>query len=204
MLPDSIETGRLKLRVARPEDADALFALFNNWQVIKWLSAPEWPPTLERTRAFIEKCAVEGPDFEEHRVILLEGAPVGGIGWRNRPAGPNQSEAGPNIGFWLGEAHWGQGIMSEGAEGLVAALFAASPIPAIHSGVIAGNEASLRIQEKLGFEITGRGTIFSNPLQREMPLISTRVTRAGFATRKGGRSAPLRGGTGDPDTAIQT
>lgn len=183
MLADTIETGRLKLRVARPEDADALFPLFNNWHVVKWLTAPEWPPTLEKTRNFIEKCAAEGPDFEQYRVILFEDAPAGGIGWRNRAAGPNQSEAGPNIGFWLGEPYWGRGIMSEAAEGLVATLFAAFPMPVIHSGVIAGNEASLRIQEKLGFEISGRGTAFSNPLQREMPMISTRLTRAGFQAR---------------------
>ena len=37
-----IRTERLLLRPLRSDDAEPLFALFANWQVIRWLSLPPW------------------------------------------------------------------------------------------------------------------------------------------------------------------
>ncbi len=42
-----IRTERLLLRPLRADDAEPLFALFANWEVIRWLSLPPWPYTLE-------------------------------------------------------------------------------------------------------------------------------------------------------------
>jgi RimJ/RimL family protein N-acetyltransferase len=37
-LQPEIQSERLILRAWRPSDAEALFALFNNWEVVRWLS----------------------------------------------------------------------------------------------------------------------------------------------------------------------
>ncbi len=60
------------------------------------------------------------------------------------------------------------------------AIFETLAAPAIYSGVFEGNEGSLRIQQKLGFEIVGRGKVFSSPLDRALPHVSTRLLRPDF------------------------
>ena len=44
----TLRTKRLLLRALRPDDAAPLFALFNNWNVIRFLSSPPWPYQPER------------------------------------------------------------------------------------------------------------------------------------------------------------
>ena len=44
----------------------------------------------------------------------------------------------------------------------------------------AGNAASLRIQEKLGFQRDGEAMFYSNPNRKEMPHVNTVLTRARF------------------------
>ena len=48
----AINTERLVLRSPEAADVAPLFALFNDWAVVEWLSAPPWPyrgPTPWRT-----------------------------------------------------------------------------------------------------------------------------------------------------------
>ena len=45
-LQPEIQSERLLLRAWRPSDAEALFALFNNWEVVRWLSGPPGPMRL--------------------------------------------------------------------------------------------------------------------------------------------------------------
>jgi RimJ/RimL family protein N-acetyltransferase len=49
----AIRTERLLLRPLRPEDAEPIFDLFANWEVVRWLSTPPWPYTLDDARTFI-------------------------------------------------------------------------------------------------------------------------------------------------------
>lgn len=174
-----IETKRLKLRPARLDDAEAIFALFNNWNVVRWLASPNWPNSFEMTWAFLNKVAGENPP-EDYRVIELEGDVVGGIGLRRALASHLQSAEGPHIGYWLGESYWGRGFMSEAAKALVSEIFSDMAVPTIYSGVFEGNGASLRIQEKLGFAVEGKTMMFSNPWQKEMPHLNTVLTRENF------------------------
>ena len=48
-----IGTRRLILRPLRESDAAAIFALFNDWNVVRWLSAPPWPYTRGDAEAFV-------------------------------------------------------------------------------------------------------------------------------------------------------
>jgi RimJ/RimL family protein N-acetyltransferase len=178
---DVIETSRLRLRPVAISDAVTLFALFNNWNVVRWLSAPAWPNSLERVTAHVRRGLEEGPAYEVYLVIEHEGVAMGGISWRDRPASGSKP-AGPNIGYWLGEPYWGKGYMSEAVAGLVAELFASLPTDVITSGMFVGNGASLRVQQKLGFTVTGETMLFCTPQQAELPHLSTVLTRARYQT----------------------
>jgi len=48
-----VRTRRLWLRPPRESDAEQLYTLFANWDVVRWLSAPPWPYALDDARSFI-------------------------------------------------------------------------------------------------------------------------------------------------------
>jgi len=158
-----------------------LFPLFARWEVIRWLSSPPWPYRREDMQRYIDQHADGASAAETRFVICLEGAPIGVIGVRTRPASAVQRQAGPNIGYWLAQDYWGRGYMSEVLRGLVGHVFAATAHDAIYSGAFVGNAASLRVQEKVGFVRDGEAMLFANPHGKEMPHLDTVLTRAGFA-----------------------
>ena len=174
---NSICTKRLRLRLLRVGDAEPIFVLFNNWNVVRWLSSPPWPYTLEHARDWVSQHDQTNSDDEpRHYVIMLGDALIGVIGWRPQMAAPTR-EAGPHIGYWLGEPYWGQGLMTEALGGVVHHLFASRPTSVIYSGVFAGNIASLRVQEKIGFLREGERLMHSRPRMTELAHIDTVLTR---------------------------
>jgi RimJ/RimL family protein N-acetyltransferase len=181
-LPDVIEARQIRLRRAEPADTLVLYALFNNWNVVKWLARPQWPVPFERVAAYLETVNRD-PLGEHYWAIERDGVVLGAISARIEHASEHQSGEGPHIGYWLGEPYWGQGLVSEAARLLVQAIFEATAAPAIYSGVFEGNAGSLRIQEKLGFVVEGRDTLFSTPHGEERPHLSTILTRRVFAER---------------------
>src|SRR5688572_11784793 len=97
---DTIRAERLLLRPLRASDTDTLFALFANWEVVRWLSTPPWPYTLDDAEGFV--AAQMGVDTARslYCAIALDDALIGAIDARSiRPAGaPARS---PILGYWL-------------------------------------------------------------------------------------------------------
>ncbi|HUH33328.1 MAG TPA: GNAT family protein [Daejeonella sp.] len=56
------------------------------------------------------------------------------------------------IGYWLGEAYWNKGIMTEAVKAMVNYSFANFKIIRIYAGVFDYNTASMRVLEKAGFQ----------------------------------------------------
>jgi RimJ/RimL family protein N-acetyltransferase len=177
-----VRTARLVLRPARDGDEDRLFPLFADWAVIRWLSSPPWPYAREDMQTFIRQQAKRAPDDPEaHFVIVLDDEPIGFVGARMRPASHLQRDAGPHIGYWLGQPFWGRGYMTEALAGAVRHVFGTLSHDAIYSGIFAGNAASLRVQEKVGFVRDGETMLHSRPRGTEFPHINTVLTRTRFA-----------------------
>ncbi len=183
MIPkaDTVRTERLLLRPLRPDDAEALFALIANWNVVRWLSSPPWPYTIEDARSFI--AAQLGPPLGNTTLaITLDGAPIGCIDVTvNKP----HKRSRPDLGYWLGQPYWGRGYVTEAARGLLEHVFRSMAGDTIYSGAFADNTASLRVQEKLGFERTGEGTLYCRPRGEERAHVDTELTRAAFLARCG-------------------
>jgi RimJ/RimL family protein N-acetyltransferase len=173
-----LPTGRLLLRPLRPDDAAPLFALFNNWNVIRFLSSPPWPYEPSDSRLFVGAIVARSPELnEEVLAITRDGEFIGVISARRREANALQRGAGPNIGYWIGEPFWGQGFMTEAVQAVVGHLFKATDADAIYSGAFTENAASLRVQEKVGFVRDGETTLYSTPRGAEFPHINTVLTR---------------------------
>lgn len=178
-LPDRIGTGEIQLRRASPADSATLFALFNNWNVVKWLARPNWPVSFMETVEFIE-AANRGPESAQYWAIERNGVVLGAISGSIEPAGSRQSGVGPHIGYWLGEPFWGQGVMTRAASLFCAAIFEHTGANTIYSGVFEGNEGSLRIQQKLGFVAVGSMPQFCTPRNAELAHINTLLQRPDF------------------------
>jgi RimJ/RimL family protein N-acetyltransferase len=180
---DIIRTERLLLRPLCSDDVEPLFNLFSHWEVIRWLSSPPWPYALDDARSFVEARLPESPARRDYMAITFDGALIGGIGIRagNATEAPNRE---PILGFWLGQPYWGRGYMTEAARGFISHLFASTPLDTIYTGAFADNTASLRVQEKLGFDRTGETMLYCRPHGEKRPHVNTKLTRTRFLAQR--------------------
>jgi RimJ/RimL family protein N-acetyltransferase len=176
-----IRSERLVLRGWRPSDAEPLFALFNNWEVVRWLSLPPWPYALDDARTYIDGAIHRsGAQAEESYAVALDAKVIGSIGVRLRPASHLQRTVGPNIGFWIGQPYWRHGYMTETVRALARVVFSRGPHDAIYSGAFTANVGSLRVQEKAGFVRDGETMLYARPRGGEFPHVNTVLTRPRF------------------------
>lgn len=170
--PDGIlRTERLILRPAELADAGPIAAGLGDFEVTRWLARVPYPYSIEEAVRFLawEQSQRDGG---EDRVFVMDRCGfVGLVSLRGR--GPD-----PVLGYWLSRAHWGQGLMSEAVAAVVDIAFADPELAEIRSGVFVGNERSLAIQKRLGFEITGHSRQRNLALSRELDHIDTQLTRA--------------------------
>jgi RimJ/RimL family protein N-acetyltransferase len=180
----TLRTRQLLLRRLRLDDAEPLFALFNNWNVVRFLSSPPWPYLPEDSKLFAGAAAGRTRELDEDVLAITHGNVfVGLISVRYREANDLQRGAGPNIGYWIGEPFWGRGFVTEAVDAVVRHLFATLDADAIYCGAFADNPASLRVQAKCGFVRDGETTLFSNPRGATLPHVNTKLTRARFISR---------------------
>ena len=166
-----IATARLVLQPVRSEFAPLLFAHINDWEVMRWLAAPPWPYQLRDMEEWIARGGeAHAAKREVHHAITLSGLAIGAIGITDVTLGPV-------LGYWLARPFWGRGFMTEAVEALIDCLFA-DDYRFIASGVIEGNAASLRVQEKLGFRIVNERFIEARPHGRPMPHVDTILGRS--------------------------
>ena len=180
-LQPEIQSERLILRAWRPSDAEALFALFNNWEVVRWLIGPPWPYAIDDARSYIDGAIQRSSEgTEESYAVTLHADVVGTIDVRLRPASHLQRAAGPNFGYWIGQPYWGRGYMTEAVRALARAVFGRWPHDAIFSGALTDNVASLRVQEKAGFVRDSDTMLHARPRRGDFPHINTMLTRSRF------------------------
>ena len=138
-----IETDRLRLRPARPGDADGLHALVSEFEVVKMTATWPWPPD----RAFTESRATPYDPAKGITGPVRLGGEIIGM------AGVTEAE----LGYMFAPAHWGRGYATEICAALVARAFAGYDWPEIRAGVLIDNPASARVLDKLGFVEAGAG-----------------------------------------------
>ena len=85
--------------------------------------------------------------------IEVGGEAVGGIGITLQPDVFRRSA---EIGYWLGEAHWGRGIATDALRATTEYVFAKFDLCRLYAGVFAWNPASARVLEKAGYAFEGR------------------------------------------------
>jgi len=168
-LPGKIETARLVLRAPMRGDVPALVALADNPAIAEKLSRLPSPYTRADGIAFVEIFA-QRADERPFAITAANGEFLGIVGF-SYAMGQH-----PELGYWLGEPHWGQGIMTEAVKGLLEAAFATGFYPVVRARALQSNAASIHVLEKAGFRNIGAAI---DPLgtNRGQPIFNFRLER---------------------------
>ena len=154
-LPAAIATERLALTTPTLAHVPAMAALANNRTIYEVLSRLPHPYTESDGRFFVETIARGEEEFAW--AITLDDQFIGTIGLHLLPGEL------PELGYWLGQPHWGQGYATEAGRAVVAAARAAGAT-ALRSRALLTNTASRNVLGKLGFieigeDIDRQGTL---------------------------------------------
>lgn len=139
------------LRWLTAEDIDAIYEIFSDPEVARFLAIPQ-----QRSREDSERfLATIHEGFRtrslyqwgiEHAGRLAGTCTLGGLDWENRRA---------EIGFALARVSWGGGLMPDALKTLLDHAFGPLGLHRIEADVDPRNGASLRILERLGFQREG-------------------------------------------------
>ncbi len=141
----------IKLRDFEESDLNRLVLLANNVNVSKYLIYTfPYPYTKKDAVWWISTGKHE--DGAVNKVIAYNGQFVGGIGimpqtgWRSHIA---------EIGYWIGEAYWGQGIATEALRKMTEYAFLELKYRKLFGPVLEPNRASMRVLEKNNYLLEG-------------------------------------------------
>src|SRR5438552_16555683 len=101
--------------------------------------------------AWVRKQAGEVPQTQF--AIDVDGAAVGGIGLR---IGSDIHRRSAEVGYWLGEAFWGRGIITDALVAVTRYAFETFDLAHVFAGIFERNVASRRVLEKAGYSLEGR------------------------------------------------
>ena len=148
----SVNYPGLRLRRLRHGDADSLVRHGNNPKVAQNLQDrfPS-PYTREDAYRFIEYA--QGATLESIFGIEVEGE-VNGIG--SLLFKEDVFSVSTELGYWLSEAHWGKGMMTEVVKSLTRHAFADLEKERVYANAYDYNPASRRVLEKAGFQLEGK------------------------------------------------
>lgn len=139
------------LRSWRPDDLGALVRHANDARVVRGLSDRfPHPYTREAGQRFLAGDIVDlrDPVF----AIEVNGEACGGIGAR---MGPGERRQSAELGYWLGHALWGRGLMTRVVALYVPWLMREHALFRVQATVLDFNDASARVLLKNGFEEEG-------------------------------------------------
>ena len=147
-----IDIAPWQIRSYRAADADALARNADNRNVSRNMrDAFPFPYRLSDASAWIEFASSQSP--QTNFAITANGEVIGGIGITLQ-SDVNRRSA--EIGYWLGEPHWGQGIATASLRAMTDWAFAEFDLVRIYAEVFEWNPASGRVLEKAGYELEGR------------------------------------------------
>jgi len=124
------------------------------------------PYTMEAAEVWVDHMLNLQPNY--NFVIDIDGKAVGVIGLEIRE---DVYRKAPLIGYWIGEAFWGKGIMTKAIKLMTNFAFTELDMMRIQAGVLGNNPKSMRVLEKAGFVKEGilknaiikNGAVFDYP-----------------------------------------
>ena len=147
-MPLRFKTDTLELRPIELADLADLVQLANNKKISDVLARLPHPYTMDDGLEFINEIA-NGATERTWAICNRRGTMMGVCGIHMHDNGN------PELGYWLGEPHWGKGIGFEAIDGLMNELDIAAPEDDLFARCLKSNNPSKRLLEKVGFAVNG-------------------------------------------------
>ncbi|MCF4097541.1 GNAT family N-acetyltransferase [Maritalea mediterranea] len=169
-----LATDRLYMRPPLMDDAAAIAAALSNFEVSKNLAFVPHPYDISDAVAWLERQpALAHPFDQKFAIFTHEDQFCGMTGFTNK----NDL---PSLGYYLHPDAWGKGYMTEANWALIKWLFDGPGAPKIISGVFDYNQASMRVQKKLGFQTVSQSVMHSLAQSKDFAHIDTELTQSAF------------------------
>lgn len=170
---DVLETERLALRALRDDDVGEIVGALSDFNICRNLARVPYPyhrSDAEEFLAFVRSC--------DHRSRFSAICRKGGSGTLIGIISYEWSEAKQNaeLGYWLSQPHWSQGLMTEAAAAMVCHAFATNRHETMVSCYHDDNPASGKVLERVGFERVGACSNFSKAQGKEIAVTNMRLT----------------------------
>jgi RimJ/RimL family protein N-acetyltransferase len=167
-----ITTSRLLLRPHRLSDADAIAQSLSDFAVTRMLARVPAPYDRQDALDWLVPATSGGlPDWQL-AITAGDDVHIGVVAIELR-------HGRWHLGYWLNRYYWRRGYMSEAVGAVLERFSRRMPETPVHSGVFADNPASLRLQEKFGFRMTGCSEIYSFARNTMVTHVET-VLKPGF------------------------
>ena len=180
-----LETERLALRRPTLADVKAISLLANDRRIAENTRRLPHPYLEDHAVAFVRTLAND----PRETVFLIENnfVPIGvvGIDWRQ----PNS----PELGYWLGVEHWGQGFGTEAARALIDYFFEEFDHELLYGRARVANPMSRNILEKCGFQWSGVELHRFEALGSSTPVDCFRLSRGVWSSLKNWGNSTRRG-----------
>ncbi len=145
-----LDCGVAVLRPWRLDDLDSLVASANDASVSRSLRDRfPYPYTGDDGRAWLTR-AVD--DSDRAWALQIDGAAVGGVSLH---PGVDVHRHSAELGYWLGQRHWGRGVMTAVIGAFAPRAMEAFRLHRLYATVYENNPASARVLEKAGFTREG-------------------------------------------------
>jgi [ribosomal protein S5]-alanine N-acetyltransferase len=171
--------GRIvKLRELTIGDATDISQLIT-YKVSKFLWEVPYPYTLENALSFIDSSHKEFRSLKTINFAILfkdnieYSGLVGIIGLKNI----NIHDRKANLGYWIGESFWGNGIASESVKLVINYAFSILKLEEVYAYVYSHNKSSIRVLEKNNMTRIGEVNEYSKKLDRFQSSIKFFVKR---------------------------
>jgi [ribosomal protein S5]-alanine N-acetyltransferase len=150
------------LRGWQPEDDTSTAKYADNAKIAANLrDGFPYPYSLEAAQLFIKKCMEADKSQKLFYAIDVNGEAVGSIGVFKKDDVYLKSA---ELGYWLGEPFWGQGVMTRAVYQVCRIAFVQLDVVRIAAEPFAHNTGSRKVLENAGFELEGihRASIYKN------------------------------------------
>jgi ribosomal-protein-alanine N-acetyltransferase len=151
--PNPIESEQLVLRLVAESDLPALLEVNSSEEVTALLPYATWS-SLADGEAWLERMkGIQATGLALQFVVVLKstGTAVGTCLLFRFEEGSGRAE----LGYVLGRAYWGRGLMQEALEALIGSAFGDMNLRRLEAEVDTRNRSSARLLRKLGFTKEG-------------------------------------------------
>jgi RimJ/RimL family protein N-acetyltransferase len=159
----TLTTPRLFLRAWTPEDAEALFTILQEKDLLRYFPRTI-PPPLDRVERYIAHHLAQWQErgYGHWAVVLHPSNQL--IGWNGLEYLPETSET--EVAYLLSNKYWGQGFATEAARAAIDYGFGTVGLKQIIGLTHPENIASQRVLEKCGLAFIDRALYFGMELCR--------------------------------------